>query len=377
MNRLAHSSAAAILLVVTATPAVLRAEGERRAVSCAHTSAHMAEYLHKAPEKVSPKALKLSRSNPKSGVTFTLTYNDMGTGAGFDDPTFGAQRRETVDAVIAYLGTVLHHPGGKCDILIRQSELDGTGFLAFATPLYVNQPGFAAGTAHSHIVDRVDQLNDRADIEITFDFGYPWNSGMGDVELTEFDLFSVALHEVGHGLGLISLTNASGGSVFSPGVLTTWDRRLYSSNPFGRLWNDSGAIQNAGALAGGPGAVQFFGEQASQVLGFNPLVYAQNQDGANVFEQGVTMTHWQDTAPNPDSLTVVLGPIYYSGDQIRQFHPFELGALRDLGYFTSARDPELTPGLAGPLLQGTAPNLSEDYNSDQILDAADVVATGL
>ena len=48
-----------------------------------------------------------------TAITFSITYLDVtgATGSGFDDPVRGATRRATVDAVLAYIESVLNESG--------------------------------------------------------------------------------------------------------------------------------------------------------------------------------------------------------------------------------------------------------------------------
>jgi len=339
----------------------------RHHVGCYHPGT---EYT---PSKEIPASAKtVKRYGLKSGITFNLSFADAGTGVGFDDPTLGATRLATVNSVISYLDSILYHPGGRCDILFERSQTDATGFLAFATPLFLFQPGFAPGAAHTHITTGTDILPSQPDMSITFDFGYQWNNDLGSPEFNEFDLFTVTLHELVHGLGLISVTNAQGQSTVSPGLFSTFDERLHTVNPFQRLWNANGQIQSVPALSGGPNSVVFVGNEVNAVLGSNPFIFAQDDFEENLFQQGVSITHWQ--LPAPGQPLPLMAPIFFSGDEVRALLPFELAALRDLGYRTGPVNPELTPDLAGPLLEGTPPSPTSDKNGDAIVDAADIIA---
>jgi len=176
-------------------------------------------------------ALLLPLNASVRAETYIPTFNDVvnTTGVGFDDSTFGATRRATIESVFTYLDLVLDEPGSM-DITFNNSQTDGTGSLASAGPLFFTSPnGFQGGLAATHLQTGTDPSAGNPDATSTFDFGYNWNSDTGDPTGAEFDLFTVALHEITHALGFLSLLTSDGLSGINgtdPGVFSTFDSFL-------------------------------------------------------------------------------------------------------------------------------------------------------
>ncbi len=279
------------------------------------------------------------RAAAPGDITFNVAYLDVtgNTGVGFDHPSAGALRRATFEAVLAYLDSVLYE-SGTCDIRVEQSETSGTGFLATGGPRYHFSASsgdyFLPGDAFEHITTGIDP-GGGPDVVITVNFGYTWNGGTDPVQPGEMDLYSVLLHELTHGLGVLSLSDADGGSQLSSGRLATFDNFLYTSGGV-KLWNTQGVFQvSASVLRGGTGSVLFRGPQASKFFLKAPAVYTPS-----TFNDGSSVSHWDSNiTPRP-----VMRHSIANGTENRAYQPFEVAALRDLGYDTdSGQDPPPGP----------------------------------
>ncbi len=78
----------------------------------------------------------LAERECSAAITWNITYADTGSGFGFDDPTQGATRRNTITAVTNYLNTVID-ANGVIDLVIRSfGQLPSSGTLASAGPLF-------------------------------------------------------------------------------------------------------------------------------------------------------------------------------------------------------------------------------------------------
>jgi len=260
------------------------------------------------------------------GITWNITYVD-GAGVGFNDATFGAARKATLDAVLVYIDSVLGETG-TCDIEVDASEFGGDGFLAAAGTSFFGSPTYQGGTALTHITTGTDPNPGGPEISMVVDFGYPWHLGTGPIpgSPTQFDLFSVLLHEITHGLGILSLTNDGTGASQIPGVYTKWDELLYQTSNNTRVWNAGGTYQ-ASSLTGGNNTIDFRGAAAAAIFGTSPYapIYTPGP-----FEGGSSVSHWQLVAPI--SSDAVMRPAITNNVENRTYEPFEIGALQDLGY---------------------------------------------
>lgn len=201
---------------------------------------------------------------------FTVDFEDVirGKRIGFDDrtptthpvlgaTTLGAARRETICKVFEYLGSILVVKGSP-DVIINESQTDGSGFLAAASPFFFPGSGDIAvgGTMFDHITTGIDPTPGAGsyDARIIFDFGpwmiggvpHPINSDWNSDPGSQIDLFSVALHEVTHTLGFLSLIRPDGSSGIG-GAYSIYDTRLRA--PDGSLLLDLSIGVFAGTAA--------------------------------------------------------------------------------------------------------------------------------
>jgi len=268
-----------------------------------------------------------------TSVDFNITYLDQGTGSGFYDPVLGQARRDTVDLALEYIDSILNE-SGRCDIIFQTSLNVGTGApLATAGTFFATTPGFTNGDAFEHITTGSDPSPSTADIFVTVDFGYNWNTGTSPPSLFEFDLLSVLIHELTHGLGFLSLSTSTGTSEIATGVFSFWDRELDTGN--GRdLWHDSTAafLGIPTDLTGNDNGIVFVGTYATSSYGSTPPVYAPS-----TFSSGSSLSHWDPGVPG----RAVMEPSTPTGVTFRQYLIVEIGALRDIGYANAAQPSEL------------------------------------
>ena len=281
-------------------------------------------------------------------ITFNITFVDV-TGKskkGFDDPGKGTARRAAVRKAAEYVDSVLNHPGGVCDIEIQASSTDGTGPLATGSPFFYPVNGYVPGFPYEHIIKRSDPSASVPDLILTVDFGYDWYEGVGNTPAGKRDLYSVILHEITHGLGLLSMTGQDGQSALAPNrTLSFFDYLLYTGNG-AKLWdlgcNFNGTVAGsppvAPWLAGSDGGVRFHGAAATTAFQGYPPVYAPNP-----FDPGSSIGHWIPTISGNPVLLPALAP----GEMRRTYADFEIGALQDLGYTLEVLPPDIrvTPAL--------------------------------
>jgi hypothetical protein len=332
-----YVAAASALMLVTTISAQPRV-----GVPCALDTTQLAE-----PLKVDQKQIKAEAKQTivgSGGTTFNITYFDVqdNSNQGFDHPSSGAARRGAFERAVTYVGSILDHDGTfniwvlKNLSSIEPSIPDNT-VLAYAKPVYQIFPFFTASDAWENITQRKDLAPGQPELYVFFEFDYNYFPGPGNVPFTQFDLETVALHELMHGLGIASFSNANGTSRASgPNrTFTTFDGNLWSASPEVKLWDSDRVFQGpVGVLTEGDNQVYFRSDRAKEILGVYPPVFL-----VNPFDLSRSIGHWQDGNPIP--LTTLMRPIYYNGEQIRELGPFELEILRDLNYLIVEPDPEL------------------------------------
>ena len=240
-------------------------------------------------------------------------------------------------AVLAYLNGILDEPGGVCDILVLNSQNDGTGFLgqAGASYWYSGSNGeYLSGSVYEHIkFGSTDPSPDDSDMDVVMDFGFPWNSDYTQTtQFSDYDLFSVLLHEITHGLGVASLSEANGDSAFLPDIkMATFDRYIHSSADGESLWDASATPRFSQAIMtqrligqGGFGSLDYRGVFAVAAFGGNPPINTPNP-----YKPGSSTSHW-GVILGPNQPVMLSG--IPNGTERRTFLLFELLAFVDLGY---------------------------------------------
>src|SRR5690606_37424583 len=116
----------------------------------------------------------------------------------------------------------------------------GSGSLASAGSSYAifsGQTGFVDPLVMTRANGGSDPFPEAPDGFATFDFGnfilggnvYAWNSELDAPTSSEFDLYSVALHELTHALGFASVIRVDGTSALGSNLYSTFDSFLRDS----------------------------------------------------------------------------------------------------------------------------------------------------
>jgi hypothetical protein len=106
------------LLITFAIMAIGAAHAQNVAYHVPHTGETILvdrQNIGRFSKSSSPPHLQVGPGDKGGGnLTFNLTFSDvsMGTGRGFDHPTFGETRRATVASMTAYINAVLRETSG-------------------------------------------------------------------------------------------------------------------------------------------------------------------------------------------------------------------------------------------------------------------------
>ncbi|MEM7135327.1 MAG: MYXO-CTERM sorting domain-containing protein [Myxococcota bacterium] len=306
---------------------------------------------------------------------FRITFQDVErqTGTGFDDPAAGPARRATLLAVMAYLTAILDVPG-TADLVIFESDTDGTGALASAGPLLAPRTGFQGGLVFEHLTTGTDPRADAPDGTVAVDFGFRWNSDRDAPTEAEFDLYSALLHEVTHALGFFSALDEDGRSELlndnGEGLFSFFDSLLFRASEDRLLFLPGGQFDGASddVLSSD---LFFSGELAGASFGQLPEVFAPR-----TFFEGSSIAHW-DPSVGPGA---VMLPAIGRGDPRRELQPWEIQVLGDLGYNLAAcvdvirgaidcdvdapEDPGVEPDGPGGVVQDVPPVIGGAFGDD-------------
>lgn len=188
-------------------------------------------------------------------------------------------------------------------------------------------------SALANALARTDLSSD-PDVELEFSSAVSdWYLGTdGKVPADRMDLATVALHELGHSLGLLSCTGVANGKG-TWGMGTSYacidDRFVQSSAgvPITTLPNGSATLasvlQSASVRWGGLQAVAANG-------GSRPVVYSPSS-----FKVGTSISHLDETTYGLGNPNALMSPYLDDGESIADPGEISLAMLRDLGWTTA------------------------------------------
>jgi hypothetical protein len=186
-------------------------------------------------------------------ISWNVTYQDViaGTQFGFDDRTIvsgsltvGQLRQNSITAATNYLSTILD---GRGSVNLRFDFSDnnpGSGTLAsFGPDQIVSFGSFTPGNFQNGGVYQAARTGQRVftgspDGSGVFNFGRGWNYEGGSVNSNNYDMVTVAIHELIHGAGFLSFTYPDGTGIENlprgtPNTYSVFDRYLQRGNGIG------------------------------------------------------------------------------------------------------------------------------------------------
>jgi hypothetical protein len=300
------------------------------------------------------------------GPTIHLTYLDQvnNTNTGFDHPTLGEQRRNTLEAAFAYYASVIQDVG-EAEIEIRESfsANPNSNPFAFSAAYYFGSRGFNSPFTVEHIISGNDPYSGFPDGYIQFNFhsnlSYHYGISSHPNNL-QFDFYTIALHEIMHLLGFTSYSTETGESAASENVYTSFDQHLADFNK-DELFESIGSGSNLeikipedGMLTNNQVWFELYAGQHAPVFSPDPF----NGSSLDHFDNGRT-GHGE----------YLMHPSLSKGDGFKLLHEDEVRVLEMLGYqvnYSVATSIDDDPEVDGPLntLSGLYPNPA--YPSDRI-----------
>lgn len=271
-------------------------------------------------------------------VTYNVTYSDAGS-FGFADPTFGATRQTTVNSVFSYLATQIDGRG-SANITWNTSLNVNTGILgSFGPNGFVSQAGsFQNGAVYNRVRSGASTFgNPDGDGQINFHTSINWNNTTAAPTASQYDLYSVVLHEVLHGHGFLSNTNSAGQGLFgntigTPDLYAGYDKFIQRGNTVGvgGLTNTTITNANYGAFTG---LVSTLTNQNNAATGlfFGGKYSTEIYGGAVPLYAPATYSGGSSTSHNN---TIPAGVMNFNiGPGVRRLLlPYEVGMLIDIGY---------------------------------------------
>jgi autotransporter-associated beta strand protein len=288
-------------------------------------------------------------------ITWNVTYQDAGTGTGFDDhtipsgetQTLGQLRQNSVNAALTYLGTVLDGRGTvNLQFNTSQNNSNSITLAQFGSGIVYLTQGQggpfdpSSASFQNGAVYQAARTNQRvfggADGSGQFNFGHSYNYAgqVNSPSPDNFDMTSVAIHEITHSLGFLSRTDASGRGAAaqpagSPDVYSVYDSHLQQGAGVGAtpLFNTDINSAAYASFTGSAGAFTsnnlfFNGKYSGEVLNSPVALYAPT-----TYAPGSSVGH--DATTPAGVMTYVTPP-----NTVRRYQPYEIAMLLDIGWNT-------------------------------------------
>ena len=268
-----------------------------------------------------------------AAINFEFSYTGSG---GFLDETEGAARQAALQSAANALGSYFT-ANVTISFTVNSYATDDTTLASAgsSTYYYPGVPDFYRTVVQEKIISGEDNNNSAADGSISWNWHHSWGVGP-TVPIGQFDMASVAMHEVLHAMGFASMVGAPGTNndniVWSP-----FDRYLVDSTGaalvIDGVWQGLDSALTNGLFFNGPNAVAANGGLA--VALYAPASWSGGSSASHV---------------DASEGLMIMNPSVTSGDATEGLDPIELAMLKDIGYSIAETIPE--PGSTLFLLAG-------------------------
>ncbi|RYU80287.1 T9SS type A sorting domain-containing protein [Hymenobacter persicinus] len=218
----------------------------------------------------------------------------------------------------------------------------GTGVLGSAgATAYYTDPSGGIRSGSSYPVALAEKIAGRdlnspaqSDIDASFSSTFNWYYGLdGAVPAGKYDLVSVVLHELGHGLGCIASTGYSGGqgSYSTPASIYA----TYMENLAGQALTNNPQFANGSTALGTEyrsGNVYFNSNLAKAVNGgVRPRLYAPA-----TYSAGSSISHLNEATYPAGNINSLMTPNIGAAEAMHNPGPLMLAMFNEMGWFNTA-----------------------------------------
>ena len=273
-----------------------------------------------------PSADGRTSENPLATAEIIVNF-----GPGFDDvPGAAASFRFAADIweteVVSSVPIVINVDFGDQG----QGTIASTGSNFVMNVPNADNPNTTFVASLGNAIAGVDLLPTLPDMNMTFNTQQSFfldSDGTGVVPPGQFDFITIALHEIGHGMGITGASNGGNGVGFNQGANPlAWDLLVELSNGTPILNLGFGTPAQVAAIIGGDLFINGF----NTVQAFNgerPEIFAPNP-----FNGGSSFSHWDEAVFPPGDPNSLMTP--FAGFQERNFDigAITRGVLQDMGW---------------------------------------------
>lgn len=285
-------------------------------------------------------------SSANASLSFSFNYLPSVGGHGFDDPYYGADRQAALNSAAGMIAAYfVNYTADLTYDVVSYTANDG--YLASASSDQFLVPGtFQTSIVQEKILTNggVDGNALTADGNINWNFFSGYNWGLTDnLDSTQYDFKSTAMHELLHSFGFSSDVDINGVGLggISPGKPDTWatfDQFLTDASGVSLIGPDgvfnslqvpaltAGTVNAPGVLFSGPNAKAANGGQGIPIYTPNP------------WQSGSSLSHL-DSESTLTKLSLMNPAAHNLGLDVRTLGPVELAILKDIGFTQVAAIP--------------------------------------
>ena len=211
----------------------------------------------------------------------------------------------------------------------------GSGVLGSAGPnkFFGNIPGAPNSSifypsALADAISKSDREPGQPDINTNFNSNFDWYYGTdGNVPAGKYDFISVVLHELGHGLGFVGISNSGNGVGFNAGANpSVYDTYIVLSNDNTILSLGFGTTEQKSALTSND--LFFSGTNAKKANNnFKPKMFAPS-----TFSSGSSYSHLNESSFPAGTAHSLMTPQIGSGEVIHSLGGITKGIFKDMGW---------------------------------------------
>lgn len=270
-----------------------------------------------------------------------ISWNVTFSGAEWSDPTsmggstVGQLRKDSIMAATVYLNSIVDGRGTVNITFNSSSGGNGNPLAAFGP----NQFAGIAGSFQNGGVYQAARTNQRPfgepDGDGTFYFGYGWNYVGQTPQSNRYDMVTVAIHEISHGLGFLSCTYPDGTGLLNlpvgqPNLYSEFDRSLQRGNGAGGALITSDITNPNYATFTGPVSTLTNGNDATTGLFFGGKYTREVYGGPaplyapSPYDNGSSTSHVNDS-------NAVMNPTV-AQNSVKRFQRYEIAMLLDTGW---------------------------------------------